>query len=84
MYDDGLRARSASYAEGGQAARGFASRLADAGLYKGEKVVFWSENRPEWVVAFWGCLLGGVIVVPIDYRASAEFLVRIAKRVAAR
>ena len=25
---------------------------------KADTVVFWSENRPEWVVAFWGCLLG--------------------------
>ena len=53
VYDDGLRTRSYSYGEVGQAARGFASRLAHAGLHKGDKVVFWSENRPEWVVAFW-------------------------------
>ena len=46
---------------------------------KGDKVLFWSENRPEWIVAFWGCLLGGVVVVPIDYRASPEFLTRIAR-----
>ena len=84
VYDDGFRARSHSYVEVGRAARGFASRLVDAGVRKGDKVVFWSENRPEWIVAFWGCLLGGVIVVPIDYRASPGFLARIATRVAAR
>ncbi len=84
VHDDGFRARSHSYAEVGHAARGFASRLVDAGVSKGDKVVFWSENRPEWIVAFWGCLVGGVIVVPIDYRASPEFLTRIATRVAAR
>ena len=53
-------------------------------MRKGDKVVFWSENRPEWIVAFWGCLLGGVIVVPIDYRASPEFLARIRRIVAAK
>ncbi|MEX1129438.1 MAG: class I adenylate-forming enzyme family protein [Vicinamibacterales bacterium] len=84
VYDDGFRARSHSYVEVGRAARGFASRLVDAGVRKGDKVVFWSENRPEWIVAFWGCLLGGVIVVPIDYRASPELLARITARVAAR
>ncbi|RPI51910.1 MAG: hypothetical protein EHM55_17795 [Acidobacteria bacterium] len=84
VYDDGFRARSHSYVEVGRGARGFSSRLAVASVRKGDKVVFWSENRPEWIVAFWGCLLGGVIVVPIDYRASPEFLARIAKRVAAR
>jgi long-chain acyl-CoA synthetase len=72
------------YTEVGCAARGFASRLANAGVRHGEKVVFWGENRPEWVVAFWGCLLVGVIVVPIDHRASPEFMARIARRVDAR
>jgi long-chain acyl-CoA synthetase len=84
VYDDGVRAHSYTYAEVGRAARGFAARLAGVGLHKGDKVVFWGENRPEWVVAFWGCLLAGVVVVPIDYRASPEFLARIARRVAAR
>ena len=84
VYDDGFRIRRHSYTDVGGAARGFASRLAAADVRKGAKVVFWGENRPEWIVAFWGCLLGGVIVVPIDYRASPEFLTRIATRVAAR
>ena len=77
VYDDGFRTRSYTYGEVGRAARGFAVRLAEAGLRKGDRVVFWSENRPEWVVAFWGCLLDGVVVVPIDYRASPDFLARI-------
>jgi long-chain acyl-CoA synthetase len=84
VYDDGFRARSHSYTEVARAARGFAARLVGAGIRKGDKVVFWSENRPEWIVAFWGCLVVGVIVVPIDYRASPEFLARIAARVAAK
>ena len=84
VYDDGFRSRSYSYAEIGRAARGFAGRLHELGLRKGDKIVFWSENRPEWIVAFWGCLLVGVIVVPIDYRASPDFLARVATIVAAR
>jgi long-chain acyl-CoA synthetase len=84
VYDDGFRSRSYSYAEVGRAARGFAARLHELGLRKGDKVVFWSENRPEWIVAFWGCLLVGVVVVPIDYRASPDFLARVASIVAAR
>ena len=46
------------------AARGFAGRLHEAGLRKGDTVLFWGENRPEWIVAFWGCVLAGVVVVP--------------------
>ena len=26
---------------------------------KGDKVVFWGENRPEWIACYWGCLLAG-------------------------
>jgi long-chain acyl-CoA synthetase len=84
VYDDGFRSRGYTYEEVGRAARGFAARLHDLGARKGDKVVFWSENRPEWIVAFWGCLIGGVIVVPIDYRASPDFLARVSRIVSAK
>ncbi len=84
VYDDGFRSRGYSYAEVARAARGCAARLHALGIRKGDKIVFWSENRPEWIVAFWGCLLNGIIVVPIDYRASPDFLARVTRIVAAR
>jgi long-chain acyl-CoA synthetase len=84
VYDDGFRSRGHSYGEVANAARALAARLHDLGLRKGDKTVFWSENRPEWIVAFWACLLRGVIVVPIDYRASPDFLARVATIVSAR
>ena len=70
VYDDGFRSRGYSYGEVARAARGLAARLHGLGLRKGDNIVFWSENRPEWIVAFWACLLRGIVVVPIDYRAS--------------
>jgi long-chain acyl-CoA synthetase len=84
VHDDGFRARSYTYSEIARAARAFAARLHAAGFQKTDKIVFWSENRPEWVVAFWGCLLRGVIVVPIDYRASPDFLARVSRIVSAK
>ncbi len=84
VHDDGFRSRAYTYEQVGRAAEGFAARLHDAGLRKGDRVIFWSENRPEWIVAFWGCLLGGIVVVPIDYRASPEFLARVAELVQAK
>jgi long-chain acyl-CoA synthetase len=84
VYDDGFRSRAYTYAEVARAARAFAARLQAIGLRKGDKIVFWSENRPEWIVAFWGCLLRGVVVVPIDYRASPDFLARVERIVAAK
>ena len=47
-------------------------------------MLFWGENRPEWIVALWGCILEGVIAVPIDFRSSASIVERIAGIVSAR
>src|SRR2546421_9847974 len=84
VYDNGYRAQSFSYAEIAGIARAFALRLRAAGICKGDKILVWSENRPGWIGALWGCILDGVILVPLDYRVSAEFLLRISKLVDAK
>jgi long-chain acyl-CoA synthetase len=84
VHNDGFRTRRYTYAHVAAAARACAARLARCGLVKGDKVVFWSENRPEWIVVFWGCLLRGVIVVPVDHRASPDFLDRVSRIVSAK
>jgi long-chain acyl-CoA synthetase len=84
VYDDGYRSRSYTYVETAKAARAFAAKLQAAGIGKSDKVVFWSENRPEWIIALWGCLLNGSIAVPIDYRASHDFLNKVARIVNAK
>jgi long-chain acyl-CoA synthetase len=77
IYDDGFRSRSYKYSEVAGLASGFAERLRAAGISKDQKVILYSENRPEWIVALWGCLLAGVVAVPIDFRSSPEFVQRI-------
>jgi long-chain acyl-CoA synthetase len=84
VYDDGYRRQVHTYEDVGRAARGFAARLAAAGLAKGDTVVVWGENRPEWIACYWGCLLAGIVVVPIDYRSSSDFVDRIRRLVEAR
>jgi long-chain acyl-CoA synthetase len=84
VYDDGFRSHSFTYAQVVGAARGFALRLTEAGATQGDTAVFFSENRPEWIVAFWGCLLVGVVAVPIDYRSPPDFLARVARIVKAK
>ncbi|HAK57000.1 MAG TPA: hypothetical protein DCP38_16185, partial [Acidobacteria bacterium] len=73
-YDDGLRHWTFSYEQIAALARAFAARLRREGVGPTDKVILWAENRAEWLIAFWGCLLEGVVVVPIDYRASADLL----------
>ena len=84
VYDDGYRVRRHSYADVTRAARGFAARLIAHGVLKGDKVVLWGENRPEWIACYWGIQLAGAIAVPIDYRSSPEFADRIRGIVEAR
>jgi long-chain acyl-CoA synthetase len=84
VYDDGYRRWRYSYRQIASAARNFACKLRSSGIEKGDKVLIWSENRPEWLVAFWGCVLQGVIVVPIDYRASIDVVRATLKVVGAR
>src|SRR5579883_254870 len=84
VYDDGLRSRHFRYDEVARLARAFAARLADAGIGKDEKIILYGENRPEWIIALWGCLLEGVVAVPIDFRSDPEFVQRIDRIVEAR
>ncbi len=84
VYDDGYRVRRHSYADVTRAARGFAARLLTHGVSKGDKVILWGENRPEWIACYWGIQLAGAIAVPIDYRSSREFTDRVRQIVDAR
>jgi len=62
----------------------FAGDLEARGIGKGDRVMLWGENCAEWVAAFFGCALRGVVVVPMDDGASAGFAGRVARQVEAR
>jgi long-chain acyl-CoA synthetase len=84
VHDDGYRVREATYRQVASGARAFAARLAAGGIGPDDNVVIWSENRAEWVVAFWGTLLARAVLVPVDYRASSDLVARIAGIVRAK
>src|SRR5581483_161577 len=84
IHDDGFHARHFRYREIADRARAFAARLQEQGIAEDDKVILYGENRPEWIIALWGCLLAGVIAVPIDYRSSSEFVERVKKMTSAR
>jgi long-chain acyl-CoA synthetase len=62
----------------------FARELEDRGIARGDRVLFWGENSPEWVAAFFGCLLRGIIVVPLDAESAPEFVARVQMQVEAK
>lgn len=80
----GYRMERWSYAQVGDAARNFAGMLRDHEVNRDEHVLLWGENCAEWVAAFFGCVLAGVVVVPMDYAADASFAARVAQTVNAK
>ncbi|MDR0402534.1 MAG: AMP-binding protein [Treponema sp.] len=47
--------------------RRIARGLVKAGLKKGDRIVLWAENRPEWMAAWMAAAIAGCIIVPVDY-----------------
>ena len=62
----------------------FARELEAREISKGDRVMLWGENCAEWVVAFLGCTLRGVIVVPMDDVAAADFAASVFQQVEAK
>ena len=77
----GYRTESWTYARIVAEANRLARELDARGIQKGDAVLLWGENSAEWIVAFFGCLLCGVVVVPIDHASPSEFAGRVAEEV---
>jgi long-chain acyl-CoA synthetase len=80
----GLRMARWSYARVAKTAYAFARELEARGICKGERVLLCGENSPEWVAAFFGCLLRGAILVPLDVQSEPAFAARVQQQVQAR
>ena len=80
----GYRTESLTYGEVQAMAFAFARNIEARGITKGERVMLWGENCAEWIAAFFGCALRGVVVVPMDDGASAEFAGRVSGQVEAK
>src|SRR6202166_2076339 len=80
----GYRMEWFTYGQLLEMALGFACELEARQINKGERVMLWGENCAEWVAAYFGCVLRGVIVVPMDDGASTDFAARVAREVEAR
>ena len=59
-----------SYRDAHSQARSVASGLLALDLKRGSRVAILSENRPEWVVAYLGIYLSGMVAVPLDTQIS--------------
>jgi hypothetical protein len=75
----GYRMETWSYAQIVQGANRLARELEFCGVGKADAVLLWGENSPEWIVVFFGCLLRGVVIVPVDHGSTVEFVSRVGR-----
>ena len=80
----GLRTARWSYARLASTAFQFARELEERDIGAGDRVLFWGENSPEWIAAFYGCLLRGAVVVPLDLKSAPDFVERVQQQVSAK
>ena len=81
VFPRGYRHERWSYQQVAGVAYQFARELALREIEKGDAVLLWAPNCAEWVAAFLGCALSGVIAVPVDDASAPDFARRISRQV---
>jgi acyl-CoA synthetase (AMP-forming)/AMP-acid ligase II len=61
-----------SFAEIVDRIRCAAGAFADLGIEKGERVAVWAPNSVEWIIAAFGLLTAGGVLVPVNTRFKAD------------
>src|ERR1700730_26156 len=75
----GYRREKMTYAELRAYAQFRSQELCRRGIGPGDRVLLWGPNSAEWIASFWGVLLRGAVVVPMDSAASPDFVQRAIK-----
>ena len=75
----GYRREKPTYAELSARAHFWSHALAGCGVVPGDRVLLWGPNSAEWVACFWGILLRGAVIVPMDAAAAPDFVQRAIK-----
>src|SRR5207248_3480571 len=78
------RAQRWTYARIAASAYQFARELQSRGIEKGDPIMLWGNNCAEWVIAFLGSALRGVVAVPLDNAGVADFTLRVHTQVDAK
>lgn len=61
-----------SYIELAQRVRCAAGAFAEFGIGKGDRVAIWAPNSAGWLIAAFGAVTAGAVVVPVNTRFKAE------------
>lgn len=83
-HRSGYRMLRTSYREAGQLAAQCARELERRGIGIGDRILLCGRNSPEWVAAFFSCVLRGAVAVPLDQGATPDFAGRVGQQVDAK
>lgn len=76
----GFRTRGWTYRDLAAIVPRVARVLADIGIRKGDRVITFGVNRPEYGIAILAAVRAGAVIVPLDVNSTAEFVAKIAQR----
>src|ERR1019366_6882018 len=48
--------------------------LVDLGITKGDRIAIIARNLPQWITSFWGAMICGAVVVPLNARWTSDEL----------
>ena len=74
----GFRTRTWTYRDLEDIVPRTARYLSESGIQKGDRVITFGVNRPEYGIAMLAALRVGAVLVPLDVNSSAEFVQKIA------
>lgn len=80
IYRTGIRRFTYSYKDILLQAKKVAALLKKNNLKKGDSILLWAPNSPEWVFTALGAILNGIILVPVDVNATPEFAKTLVKK----
>lgn len=80
----GFRTVSLTYAEVFELAQKIAVYLESVGVNQGDRVALLAPNSPYWVCLFWGCLLRGAVLVPLNIQSTSEMVRKILQQTEAK
>ena len=66
-----------TYAELAELSARFAAEFARRGIASGDRILLWGQNSSAWIAAFYGCVLRGILVVPLDAAGDPRFAQRV-------
>jgi long-chain acyl-CoA synthetase len=73
----GNRSVPSTYAEIAELSARFAAEYARRGITSGDRILLWGQNSAPWIAAFYGCVLRGILVVPLDAAGDPRFAERV-------